>query len=76
MLGGGDFPMGKPKKMREQCINVELELGEQNPVEIRICFPSNSKATEHRKKCDVGRPCRTGNGLIVEVDRKGRSWVS
>ena len=74
--GGGDFPVGKPEKMREQCINVESEFGEQNPEEIRICFPSNSKAIEHGKKCDVSRPCWTGSGLIVEVDGKGRRRVS
>ena len=68
--------MGKPEKMREQCINVETELGEQNPAEIRIRFPSNSKANEHGKKCDVSRPCWTGSGLIVEVDEKGRRRVS
>ena len=74
--GGGDFPVGKPEKMREQCINVESEFGEQNPEEIRICFPSNSKAIEHGKKCDVSRPCWTRSGLIVEVDGKGRRRVS
>ena len=64
------------EKMREQCINVETKLGEQNPAEIRIRFPSNSKANEHGKKCDVSRPCWTGSGLIVEVDGKGRRRVS
>ena len=68
--------MGKPEKMREQCINVESEFGEQNPEDFRIRFPSNSKATEHGKKCDVSRPCWTGIGLIVEVDGKGRRRVS
>ena len=44
----GDFLVGKPDKMvvgggdgREQCINGETELGEQNPVDIRIHFPSS-----------------------------------
>ena len=48
--------MGKPEKMREQCINVESEFGEQNPEEIRICFPSNSKAIRSEER-RVGKEC-------------------
>ena len=40
----GDFPMGKFDKMvvgggdrREQCINEETEVGEQNQAESRLC---------------------------------------
>jgi len=78
----GDFSVGKPNKMvvggedrREQCINEETKVGEQNQAESRIRFPSlnlNSKAYENRKKSVVERPCWTGSGLIVEVEVIGR----
>ena len=48
------------------------EFGEQNQEDFRLRFPSNSKATEHGKKCDVSRPCWIGIGLIIGVDGKGR----
>ncbi|KAL0012906.1 hypothetical protein SO802_008014 [Lithocarpus litseifolius] len=80
-----DFPVSKPAKMElggmdrtEQCINEEVELGEQNLADFSLRFPSsilNSKAADKGKKSDVGRPCWTGRGLIVEVDVKGRRQV-
>ena len=82
----GDFPMGKSDKMvvgggdrKEQCINEETEVGEQNQAEIRLRFPSlslNSKAYESWKKSVAGRPHWTGSGLIVEVDVIGKRRVS
>ena len=71
VVGGGD--------RREQCINEETEVGEQNQAESRLRFPSlslNSKAYESWKKSVVGRPHWTGSGLIVEVDVIGKRRVS
>ena len=82
----GDFSMGKFDKMvvgggnrREQCINEETEVGEQNQAESRLRFPSlslNSKAYESWKKSVAGRPHWTRSGLIVEVDVIGKRRVS
>ena len=70
----GDFSVGKPDTMvvgggdrREQCINVEIDLGEQNPAENRKRIPSsfslNSKANENGKRSDLRRSCWIGSGL-------------
>ena len=64
----GDFPVGKPDTMvvggrdrREQCINVDTELGEQILVENRKCilvrFSLNSKSDENGKRSDLRRSC-------------------
>ncbi|KAL0012034.1 hypothetical protein SO802_007142 [Lithocarpus litseifolius] len=75
-----DFPVSKHAKKelgggdrREQCINEEAKLGEQNLEDFRRCFPSsilNSKAADKGKKSDVGRPCWIGRGLVVEANDK------
>ncbi|KAK9989074.1 hypothetical protein SO802_029313 [Lithocarpus litseifolius] len=80
-----DFLVSKPAQMelggrdrREQCINEEAVLGEQNLADFSLRFPSsilNSKAADKGKKSEVGRPCWTGRGLVVEVDVKGRRRV-
>ena len=81
----GDFSVGKPDKMvvggdrREQGINVETELGEQNPVGNNKRSPLKFKSiwNEHGygNKHDLRNPDWTGVGLIVEVNRKGKRSV-
>ena len=67
----GDFPVGKPNTMvvggrdrREQCINVNTELGEhilaENRKRIPVRFSLNSKSDENGKRSDLRRPCWTG----------------
>ncbi|KAK9992731.1 hypothetical protein SO802_027716 [Lithocarpus litseifolius] len=77
-------PVGKPDKRkvgggdrREQSINEEAEVGEQNLAETRMHFPSsslNSKAVGKGKKSAVRG--WSGRGLVVEVDVTGRRRVS
>ena len=59
---------------------MDTKLGEQILVENRkripVRFSLNSKSNENGKRSDIRRSCWIGSGLIVEVDVKGRRWVS
>ena len=83
----GNIQVGKPSTMvvgggdrREQCIDVDTNLGEQIPSENRKRFPLsfslNSKSNKNGKRSDIRRSCLIGSGLIVEVDEKEKRRVS